>query len=286
MIDDSFRARFHSIPMAIHDLYVRLEDYRQTVYTAAHNHQELEILLINEGTVSVSVNNTSFLAWPGDIVLISPYAVHSLSFEPGVSLILHCICFNLSMLNHPTLARQLEEDQLAVSMQIASSHPLTKGLANAFLSARTAYIDRHNGWEMIAIGQIMTLFGTLYASGFIHPTVNPSRENRFCREVSRYINLHYAENLTSNILAKELSYDYSYFCRLFKKSFGKSFSNYLSMYRVFMAKQLIDKGIKSVALIANSVGYNHISYFSKNFQKYIGCLPSHYLKIGGLPPTK
>jgi len=190
----------------------------------------------------------------------------------------HCICFNLSILDNPELAKKLEENTLFVTPFVPSRHPLSNFLASSVKLIRQSYIEGKEGWEMIAKGQLMTLFGILCSYNLIQPTAKPSRDNLFCREVTWFIEKHYATNITSNTVAKSLSYDHSYFCRLFKKNFGRSFSEYLCMYRVFMARELFDKGYKSVAFIANSVGFNNISYFTKMFKKYIGCLPSRYLK--------
>ena len=278
MIDDSFRARFRSIPLAIYDLDISSVTYDSEITSGQHNHQEFEILLIIEGELLININNNPVVARSGDLVFVPPYAVHSITFGPRRIVRHRCICFNVSMLDNVELAKQLEENLMCVSPLILSTHPLANQFASTILLIRQSYIDQQTGWEMVAKGQLMTLFGLLWSSGLIQKTEKSSRENRFCREVSKYIETHYARELSSNEVAKMLSYDHSYFCRLFKKNFGSSFSSYLSMYRIYVARELFDKGNKSVSFVANVVGFNNISYFSKLFQFHIGCLPLKYIK--------
>ncbi|WP_135555739.1 response regulator [Paenibacillus cymbidii] len=93
-------------------------------------------------------------------------------------------------------------------------------------------------------------------------------------EVERFIQERLHEEELSLYLAAESMYvNYSYLSRTFKEVTGQSFSDYVLRLRMEKAKELLGQGMK-VYDAAERVGYRHVNYFSKSFQKYWGIKPS------------
>lgn len=93
-----------------------------------------------------------------------------------------------------------------------------------------------------------------------------------------YINAHFAENLTLEILAGEIHMNPYYFSAYFKKQAGKNFKEYLNEVRMRHAVALILGTDKMIYEIADEVGYRDSQAFSDAFQKYFGETPSNYKK--------
>lgn len=68
----------------------------------------------------------------------------------------------------------------------------------------------------------------------------------------------------------------SRFCREFKAAFGVTFVEYLANYRVVQAKRLLTNPTMAVADVAEAVGFNDPSYFTRVFRKQQGVSPSEY----------
>ncbi|MEK3914691.1 response regulator [Paenibacillus sp. FSL H7-0331] len=85
------------------------------------------------------------------------------------------------------------------------------------------------------------------------------------------------EELNLYLVAEKMFISYSYLSRTFKEVTGESFSDYVLRLRMERAKELLTKGIK-VYDTAEQVGYKHVNYFSKSFQKYWGVKPSEIYK--------
>jgi two-component system response regulator YesN len=81
------------------------------------------------------------------------------------------------------------------------------------------------------------------------------------------------EGLNLYLVAEKMFISYSYLSRTFKEVTGESFSDYVLRLRMERAKELLAKGYK-VYDAAEQVGYKHVNYFSKSFQKYWGVKPS------------
>ena len=98
----------------------------------------------------------------------------------------------------------------------------------------------------------------------------------FTAKVLRYINENYSRQITSKEAAEALGYDQSYFCRNFKKNFHACFSDHLNMYRVAVARTMLEEESGSIAQIAAACGFHTPAHFSACFKKYVGILPSAY----------
>ncbi|GAA3412517.1 response regulator [Paenibacillus hodogayensis] len=85
------------------------------------------------------------------------------------------------------------------------------------------------------------------------------------------------EELSLYLVAENMYINYSYLSRTFKEVAGESFSDYVLRLRMEKAKELLAKGMK-VYDAAEQVGYKHVNYFSKSFQKYWGMKPSEVNK--------
>ena len=63
---------------------------------------------------------------------------------------------------------------------------------------------------------------------------------------------------------------------MFKKVMNKSFSEYLTDYRITKAEQLLSSTDKSVAEIAEAVGFSSPSYFIHQFKVKKNISPKQY----------
>lgn len=81
-------------------------------------------------------------------------------------------------------------------------------------------------------------------------------------------------------LAELLDTNRTYVSKAVNKYSGMSFSSYLNMYRINEATAVISDPSRNVLLkqLADDLGYNSVTVFSKAFQKETGLTPSRYRK--------
>ncbi|WP_020619308.1 response regulator [Paenibacillus daejeonensis] len=95
------------------------------------------------------------------------------------------------------------------------------------------------------------------------------------QEMLHLIDAHLGDEISLNKVSSMLYMNASYLSRLFKEELGMTFSDYLIRRRMERAKELLNQGLK-VYEAAEQVGYRHVNYFSKTFQKYWGVKPGEY----------
>ena len=72
-----------------------------------------------------------------------------------------------------------------------------------------------------------------------------------------------------------------HFARLFKKEVGMTYHEYLTNYRINIAKKLLESGEYNVSEVCAMVGYPNDNYFYKLFKKYTGKSPNRFTSREG-----
>ena len=105
-----------------------------------------------------------------------------------------------------------------------------------------------------------------------------SSEKKDIIHAREYIEKHYSENLTLEVLAGEIHMNPYYFSSFFKKNSGENFKDYLNKVRMKHAIDLLVSTDKKTAEIAADVGFRDSRSFSELFSRIYGETPSNYRK--------
>ena len=95
--------------------------------------------------------------------------------------------------------------------------------------------------------------------------------------LKKYIDEHYMDKLTLQQIAEEIHANGSYLSRLYKMKTGQNLFEAINKRKLEKAKEYIGQGNK-IYEIAQKVGFDDVSYFSRVFRKYEGCSPREYEK--------
>lgn len=106
----------------------------------------------------------------------------------------------------------------------------------------------------------------------------------YAEKAEQFIKTNYAYPLRLEDIAKEIHLTEKYMYRLFLARFGISPQKFLLKTRMEAAADLFKKTDMTVKEVANSVGYNLLTSFSKAFSKYHGISPTLFKK--GIISTK
>ena len=245
-----------------------------------HWHMECELILILEGSFSLSVDGEAVCANPGDCVFVPSGAVHGGAPRRCVY---ECVVFDLDRFLHDgSVCRQKYAAVLEKTTHIYTLLP-ADGPAAQVVDALFENMEKEQpGYEFLTTGLLWQFIGIvlrhqLYAAD-IGETVQPWRYADQMKSALRYIRQNYAESLTLDELAAKAGLAPKYLCRVFRQVTGRTPIDYLNYYRIECAAELLCTTAGSITDIALSCGFNDPGYFSRVFKQYKGVSAGMYRK--------
>lgn len=106
------------------------------------------------------------------------------------------------------------------------------------------------------------------------------------RDVIQFVELHYPEHLGLEAAAVQVGLSPVYFSYMFKAETGKNFTDFVTEYRMNIAKERLLCSDAGIGEIAEAVGYSDQRYFSRQFKKLTGVTPSVYRSTFGADRDK
>ena len=254
----------------------------EKTFTPYHYHEGVEILRINEGSVTVLINNVSYEAKKDDILIVNPFEPHGIfSQDINASFTRTCIMF------HPQNIFPVEYHSDGFFSTVKSlrfqnyisNHAASGELCECIDTIVDLYHSQKSWWSLAAFSKLIDFYKIIAQNSLynVMPSENAYMYD-FMTRVSDYVENNLDQDISTSQIAATCQYSTEHFCRLFKKCFGTTFKDYLNIYRIQRAKNHIDRGkFTTLAEVSSRYGFNNQNHFSHMFKKYIGLLPSEYI---------
>lgn len=101
------------------------------------------------------------------------------------------------------------------------------------------------------------------------------REKNAVYMAVRFIEAHFAEDISVENVAEQIYLSAGYLSKIFKKETGQSVLQYITRCRLQRAEELLKNTNKKIVDISREVGYENPSYFGLIFKKTFGVTPLH-----------
>jgi two-component system response regulator YesN len=92
----------------------------------------------------------------------------------------------------------------------------------------------------------------------------------------RYVEQHYAREISVKEVARHIGLNPAYFSHLFKKETGQGFAEYVSQHRIQQAQKLLRETSRSISEICDLAGFSDVAYFRRVFKQQTGMTPTEY----------
>lgn len=102
------------------------------------------------------------------------------------------------------------------------------------------------------------------------------------KNVQKYINEHYNEQITLNKLSEIFYLNPIYLSKMYKDKTGENFIDYLTRVRVEKSKKLLQDMSLKIYQVSEMVGYDSAKYFSRIFRELTGMTPKEYRNSVGI----
>ncbi|MGX7031457.1 AraC family transcriptional regulator [Vagococcus zengguangii] len=93
-----------------------------------------------------------------------------------------------------------------------------------------------------------------------------------------YLEANYHQKISLEEIAQTIGFNSQYFSRFFKKQTGITFTEFLTEYRINIAKALLSSENSSMIEISEKSGFNSVKTFHHVFKDNVGISPKKYQK--------
>ena len=229
-------------------------------------HTNIEFLCCISGKGTVKCKSEEFEFKEGDIAVINSDVLHAVTSTNEV--IYHCLIVDMSFfkinsidIENLSFKEIIKDDELfLVFKEIAEKFEKKE----RFFKAEIKYL---------VLGFLMSLCKK-HACETDSALQFDSPHSERIKNVIKYIKKNISSDLSLDKIAKAVDISKYHLTREFKKYTGCTVFEQVNIIRCNEAKRLIIDEDLSVSSAARSCGFYNMSYFTRTYKKYIGCLPS------------
>lgn len=254
-----------------------------------HLHQDYEIFYISQGERKFFISDTIYKASAGNLVLVDVNEIHKTGdFAPNghERIVLN---FTAALLSDFSPAME----SLNLFSCFKSKHkvlPLSFKYKNLIennlnrlleISNNDSYPDNDfkNFHIKTLICDLMILINNFIHDFKLKDYNSIHTIDAKVTKVIRYINENYNQDITLSSVAKEFYTSASYLSKLFKKTTNFTFVEYLNSIRIKKSKDLLQNSDFKIIDIAEKVGFNNNTHFTRVFKEIIGMSPMQFRQL-------
>ncbi len=282
-----FLRAFHEKRQYDNDFHFWQSSYYDIIFTA-HWHREVELLYVKAGEFTISVNNETFLATEGDLVICNSGDIHYCNCN-GSENILDIIVFDVDVINPFYKNSRFLLPHITKSVLVESG--IDKIVSSLFSIAKNELMFKKPHYKTIIKGRLLEFWAICLRHFQIAPK-DAKKDNRRLamladlQELLDYIDSNYALDISLEQAAGKLNFSSWHFSKMFARLTGMNYVRYLSTIRVEKAIELIAGSPLTITDIALQCGFNNTRTFNRVFKDISGMTPSQLAKSDYQLPKK
>lgn len=261
------------IPIYIREGYLSAyPDHR----ALCHWHEDIELIYVLAGSMNYYINGKNILLTAGDSLVVNSGRLHYGYSDLKEECHFYCILLHPSLL---TTNEKLIRKYVSVITRSSRDYVLFGSKERTAELICSMYELKKNPppfYEMEIIRSFQKLWRELYhlvTAEAGYGKTEPDEELLVQRKMVSFIYRNYGNHITLDEIAASGSICRSKCCRIFKRYAGQSPMEFVNSYRLEKSRKLLLTTQLKVTDICMACGFNHLSYFTKQFTKRYGCTP-------------
>ena len=253
-------------------------DFRLTD-VALHHHDFYEIYFLIAGDVTYLVESKIIHVMPGDILLIPPHEQHQVLIRPEMSVYERYVLWvDGAMLQRLSSQQSDLQTLLSPGSNQLRLKPEARAEVLSILEAlhreRTSQEYGADLLRQSLMTQLLVTVNRLLASGGSQLDED-TRMSSVVAQVINYVNLHYSEPISLDLLAERFFVSKFHLSHEFNRQVGTSLYRYIQRKRLLIARQLLDQGERP-SKVCTACGFSDYTGFYRAFKAQYGISPRQY----------
>jgi AraC-type DNA-binding domain-containing proteins len=255
---------------------------RQDIHmTNWHYHKQLELILILEGQLEVTLEKESFLLGPEDLIIIGASELHRDRNSKHLDYIV--LQFDLEQFFDSSsipYMRYFAETRAPLSQAnyiYQQNDDVRRQTGNCIKQILAEATTKETGYELavsILIKQILLLLLRSDSRKVLAEGDNFDKIR--LKPVLDYVEERLTDRIQVEEVCKIANMSYYYFVKYFKKTIGLSFTEYVNYRKVKRAERILLTKDLSISEVGERIGMPNMAHFYKMFKKYNHCSPKQF----------
>lgn len=252
-----------------------------------HTHQEVEIILIEQGDGVCFAGDSITSFSSGDIFLFNSRLPHFFKSaacyydeKQNLTSASKFVQFKTSVFPSDYLSIPIFKN-LRRLLQDGAWGLKWSGNENRSLIEEIREMMNHSG--ILRFTKLFELLDNMSSRNSLYERISSDASahiqfshNRIYRKVLEYISINFQKVVTLDEIAIYSGMNSSALCRHFKQISGESIFTYLINFRVTYAKNMLSTTEQYISTIAYESGFTTLPNFNAHFKRAVGCTPSEY----------
>lgn len=265
------------------ELQYKRDTYLQDVELHHHDFHELYFLI--SGDVTYTIESRQYHVMPGDLLLISPQELHQICIRPEMSDYERFVLWV-----DPQLLNRISTPLSDLSLNLAPDAPRQSNLLRLkpedaghvqklFEQLWQESENESYGSDLLRQSLLIQLLVTINRLA-THPSGYFEEETHSSRAVSSvvdYVNLHYNEPLSLDMLADLVYVSKYHLSHEFNRLVGTSVYRYIQKKRLLIARQLMAQGVRPNEVFSKC-GFSDYAGFYRAFRSEYAISPREYVR--------
>ena len=250
----------------------------------AHWHDNIEIIVINNGNIKCKTAGMEFDLHAGDVCFINRRQMHEIHAADGEEcchkvLIIGTSLFMQNPAVYDKYIRPMLEDQQFTHVRFTGSNSHAAKISEIVCDISKAQSEKECGYELELIADVLKLGKQLYLAYIEEPMESPADGNAVIQQkMAAFVYDHFSEDITLDDIAASGMVSRSQCSKLFNKYTGMSPISFLNRHRLEVSLEMLRSGAESIAEIAAACGFSDQSYYNRLFLREYGVTPGTYRK--------
>lgn len=248
-----------------------------------HHHDFFEIYFLMAGDVTYLVEGKIVHVMPGDLLLISPRELHQVCIRPEMSVYERYVLWVDPQLiqrlstERTDLFLGLDPDRPGRGSQLRLKPEDRSRIQNMLEALNLELRTDHYGSDLLRQSLIVQLLVTINRLVSMQGSriYEDTGANHTVTQVMNYVNLHYNEPLSLDMLAEQFFVSKYHLSHEFNRIVGTSVYRYIQKKRLLIARQLLSQGQKA-SDVSSACGFSDYAGFYRAFKAEYGMTPSEY----------
>lgn len=265
-----------------------LDQTRAHLYTfAKHIHKTIEVYLITSGYCCMDIQDQKVICEKGDFVLISPNTVHSFYLETEDACTFRHIHFDPFLfsrwyLNH---AEQYPMDLVTALIFSCNGHFHARAdqriteLVSRIMGEAAHDLPLSGAYTNLYLAELMMYVIEQTDSQLSSLASHTPEQSRYVSYALTYIHQNFSGKILIQDIADHLNISARYLSKIFFQHMNLTILNYINIYRMNQAIDLMLNTDLSLTTISTQIGLKDSQHFSKLFGSIIGIPPNKYRKL-------